>query len=157
MSSSLVATGVQFPDGTIQTTAADKGPAFSAYLAANGGSVANATFTKCLFDTELWDTNNNYTSSKFTPTVEGYYQINASHQTSGNAPGFISIRKNGNEYKRGFWTTTNAANFTVSGLVYCNGSTDYVEIYIYQTSGGTVTPQGGAGITWFDGSFVRTV
>jgi hypothetical protein len=137
------------------TAATNTGPAFSAYLATSGGSIANVTFTKILFDTEIWDTNSNFASSRFTPTVAGYYQINASYQISGTAPAFISIMKNGNEYKRGVWNTANTQDMTVSGVVSVNGSTDYIEIYLYQGSGGAVTPQGGSTISWFDGTLVR--
>ena len=76
---------------------AARGPTFSAYLAVTGGSVPNATFTKGLFDTELWDTANNFTASRFTPTVAGYYQINASYQIGTPAPGLLTIYKNGAE------------------------------------------------------------
>ena len=46
---------------------------------------------------------------------------------------------------------------TVSTLVYANGSTDYFEIYVQQTSGGTmtVTAVGSQNITWFNGAMVR--
>ena len=50
-------------------------PAFSAYLSA-GQSINSSEYTKVLFNTELFDTNNNFASSRFTPTVAGYYQVN---------------------------------------------------------------------------------
>jgi len=134
----------------------DDGPTFSAYLAASGGSISDSTFTKFLFDTEQWDSNSNFASSRFTATVAGYYQINASCQVSPTAPGFITIYVNGSEYKRGAWATVADASqdFSVSGLVKLAVS-DYVEIYLYQTDGGAVTPQGGAYVSWFDGCFLR--
>jgi len=140
-----------------QRAAVFGGPTFSAYLASSGGSVSDSTFTKCLFDTELWDTDGNFASSRFTPTVAGYYQINAAVQLSSPAPGFLAIYKNGTEYKRGTWNALAGAaqDFSCSGMVSCNGSTDYVEIYIRQTSGGPLVPQGGSAVTWFDGHFVR--
>jgi hypothetical protein len=141
----------------LATGVAGTGPAFSAYLAASGGSIASGTFTKVLFDTELFDTNSNFASSRFTPTVAGYYQINAAFQISAAAPGFLTILRNAAEYKRGIWmSTATMQDMAVSGLVFCNGSTDYVEIYLYQTSGGAVTPQGATTISWFDGCLARS-
>ena len=134
-----------------------EGPTFSAYLAASGGSVADSTFTKVLFDTESWDTTANYASSRFTPSVAGYYQVNATLQLSLPVPGFLTIYKNGAAFKRGMWNNlaSGAQQLAVSGLVNCNGTTDYIEIYAYQASGAAVTPQGGAALTWFDGSMAR--
>jgi len=140
-----------------QRAAVFGGPTFSAYLASSGGSVSDSTFTKCLFDTELWDTDNNFASSRFTATVTGYYQFNASYQLSAPAPGFLTIYKNGAEHKRGLWpaSTGAAQNFAVSGLLKLDTVGDYVEIYIRHTGVGALTPQGGALNTWFDGHFVR--
>ncbi len=133
------------------------GPAVSAYLAASGGSISTATFTKVLFDTEQWDTNACFAASRFTPTVPGYYQINAALQVNTASPGFLTIYKNGSEFKRGAWNAVAASqqDFDVSGLVLCNGTTDYIEVYGYQESGGSRVPQGGAAVTWFDAHFVR--
>ena len=131
------------------------GPAFSAYQNTTSGSIATATLTKLLFDTELWDTNSNFSSSRFTPTVAGYYQINSTYQIAPVASGFMAIYKNGGLFKRGFWSSSTMQQFNVSGIVFCNGSTDFIEVYIYQTSGSSVQPQGGADLSWFDGVLVR--
>ena len=132
-------------------------PTFSAYLAVSGGSVSPLTFTKFVFDTELWDTTASFAASRFTPNVAGYFQINAAVQLSTPAGGFLTLFKNGAEYKRGAWVALagGAQDFACSGLVYCNGTTDYIEAYLYHTSGGSLTPQGGAQNSWFDGYFVR--
>ena len=140
----------------LATGVAGTGPTFSAYLASSGGSISSTTLTKVTFDTERWDTNSNFASSRFTPTVAGYYQINAAFQIAPVAPGFIEIYFNGSGYKRGAWNAANFQDMVVSGLVYFNGSTDYVEIYLYHTLGSAVTPQGGANISWFDGCLVRS-
>lgn len=130
-------------------------PAFSAY-ATSGTSVANNTLTKLSFDTEEFDTNNNFASSRFTPTVAGYYQING---CIGGAYATLlcTIFKNGSEYKRGVTAsgaTLNQAN--VSSVVYLNGSTDYVELYTYQGSGSTQTMATGISGAYFNGVMVRS-
>jgi hypothetical protein len=55
------------------------GPAFSAY-SSGVVSLPASTFTKIPIDTEEFDTANCFNTStyRFTPTVAGYYQVNAS-------------------------------------------------------------------------------
>jgi hypothetical protein len=146
-------------------TLAINGPAFSAYANATGQTITSGSQQKVLFQTEEFDTNSNYASSRFTPTVEGYYQLNAEVRldgASGTGEMMIVLYKNGAEYKRGTnqQGTQIATNFwamTVSSLAYANGSTDYFEIYVQQGSGGslTVTAVNNPAITWFNGCMVR--
>jgi hypothetical protein len=136
-------------------------PAFSAYASA-GTSTPNSTYTKILFATEEFDTNNNFASSTFTPTVAGYYQINAAigPPTFTSGYHFPSIYKNGSAYKYGqlaYVASSINGQVVVSSLVYCNGTTDYIEIYWFQSSGGTVTSgSGGTTTTWFNGAMIRS-
>lgn len=139
-------------------------PAFSVYLNANQSFTAS-TFTKVTLDVEDFDTNNNFSSSRFTPTVAGYYQISWNVQLSNTSTTWAhfisSLYKNGSEFKRTQLNlTTGAVNngsLGASCLVYLNGSTDYVEIYAYTTAGGTPQIVGGNNYwTWMTGSLVRT-
>jgi hypothetical protein len=147
--------------GTLLTTATAGvpigGPAFSAY-ATTATSCANNVFAKILFNTEEFDTNNNFSSSRFTPTVAGYYQLNASINMDSIASTLlIGIFKNGSEYKRGVWAFGAALNsVSMSASVYCNGSTDYVELYIYQNTGSSINTATGRESVWFDGCLVRS-
>jgi len=148
---------INLPDsnGTILTTATAGvpigGPAFSAYQS-TAQTVSSATATKLLFQTEEFDTNSNFDSSTFTPTVSGYYQISAAV-----SPGVSStvmscrVHKNGSEFKRGSVTSNTAG---VSVLVYCNGSTDYIEIYGYLTAGQALSALDFT--TYFQGVLVRS-
>ena len=141
------------------------GPAFSAYANATLQTITSGSQQKVLFQTEEFDTNNNYASSRFTPTVEGYYQLNAEVRldgASGTGEMMIVIYKNGTEYKRGINQsgTQIASSFwamQVSSLVYANGTTDYFEIYVQQSSGAsvTVTAVNNTAITWFNGCMLR--
>ena len=151
---------INLPDsnGTIVTSATAgvpiNGPAFSAYQS-SAQSVAASTFTKVLFQTEDFDTNSNFASSTFTPTVAGYYQISAAVlPSSTTSQTLISIYKNGAVFKSVNLNGTNLSS-TVSSLVSVNGSTDYVEIYIYIAG---VTPAITASVqyTWFNGCMVRS-
>lgn len=137
-------------------------PAFSAY-ATGGQSCANSTYTKIQFNSETFDTNNCFDSAtnyRFTPTIAGYYQINGVGAFNGSALGYVSlaIYKNGSNYIQsgGVNNTTFGGIATISDVVYLNGSTDYVEIYIAQTSGGALTLQSGANANRFSGVLVRS-
>ena len=140
---------------TIGTNVVGTGPSFSAYQSTQQ-TLASGTFTKLLFQTELWDTNSNYdnvTNSRFTPTVAGYYQINSAMAVAVSVTQIqVTIYKNGTIYKQSS-NLTGAGQTSVSGLVYMNGTTDYVEIYASLAAGqGIVNIQA---YTWFDGSLVR--
>jgi hypothetical protein len=132
------------------------GPAFS-YWASGATSIPNATFTKVLFATQEFDTASAVSSSRFTPTVAGYYQINASVYYGNNASAekLCAVYKNGTQYKNGQDFTTTTYGTTVNCIVYLNGSTDYVEIYAYQTSGGTLNTNNLQVQTYFQGVLVR--
>lgn len=135
-------------------------PAFSAYQS-SAQTISTATATKLQFQTERFDTNNNFDSStnyRFTPTVAGYYQVNANAGTGGGlAYGYVSIYKNGSEYSRGVQGSGGAGiiSYTVSDLVYLNGSTDYLEIYFYQASGGNATLAAVGYLNNFSGCLLR--
>ena len=116
-------------------------PAFSATYSGNQ-TISTATLTKLLFDTEQFDTASNFASSRFTPTTAGYYQINASVDLdSANATPilYLQVFKNGTNYQK-LWVTTSQQETLASGsiLLYCNGSTDYIELY-GKVSAGTGT------------------
>jgi hypothetical protein len=154
-----------FPDNTTQTTAwtgAVNGPAFRAYINI-AQAITSGSQQKVTFGTETFDTNNNFSSSRFTPTIEGYYQLNATVRidgTSSTGEYMLVIWKNGTEYARGTNAsgTEQGANFysmQVSDLAYANGSTDYFEIYIQQTSGSNRNTTAGTNISYFSGSMVR--
>lgn len=143
------------------TNVAGNGPAFSAYQSTAQANLTASTYTKILFQTEEFDTNNNFDSTtnyRFTPTVAGYYQINSLLSFLGTpAVPTIIIYKNGAVYKYGVFFGGGVANpsLNVSSVVYLNGSTDYVEIYAYTTTAG-ITMQTGASPTYFNGAMIRS-
>ena len=153
--------GITSVTGSASLTAA--GPAFSAY---NSSSITltAGTYTKVAFQTKVFDTNTNFdntTNYRFTPTIAGYYQINASVSTN-NPAGAVtaSIYKTGSIYAKGSINvpqaaTTLAASF-VSSIVYLNGSTDYVEIYALQTNGSSQTTNANSYDTYFNGCLIRS-
>jgi hypothetical protein len=132
-------------------------PAFSAY-ASTTQALTGGTSTKIIFDTEEFDTNNNFASSRFTPTVAGYYQINANVRPNNtNQEAQVSLFKNGSSFKNG--SNVNVASGSQFGtvlatLVYANGTTDYFEIFCYVGSS-TAATSSGTQSTYFNGCLLR--
>ena len=138
-----------------------QGPAFSAYKNSANQSITSATFTKITFDTEEFDTNNNFASSRFTPNVAGYYQINAGISTSGTSSQtrvILMIYKNSTPVYALQDLSIASFRYSGSALVSMNGTTDYLEIYAYIVGTSPLAESGVSATgynTWFNGSMVR--
>jgi hypothetical protein len=143
--------------------APSSGPAFSAFNTATQ-SVSNNVVTKVVLNSEISDTNNAFDSTtnyRFQPTVAGYYfvtgTVNFTAGVLATAMGTL-IYKNGAgislEVYSNFGGTTNRAGASVSGVVFLNGSTDYLELFCFQNSGATQTTV--ANICSFSGCLLRT-
>ena len=144
---------------------AGNGPAFSAYLTGNQ-TISDNTLTKVIFNTEEFDTNNNFDSTtnyRFTPTVAGYYSVSCSvvYRQSPIVDSFVVLRKNGSTVKAGTGITISSGanltnlNFTVDGLIYMNGTTDYLEIYALSDGTGNLTVIDTSSSTYFQGFLAR--
>jgi len=131
-------------------------PAFSAYQG-SAQTLSTSTTTKITFDTEEFDTNSNFASSRFTPTVTGYYQVTGGIQVNATACVIsLFLYKNGSLYK--FLVTSNNSNLSGAygtSLVYLNGSTDYVEIYASVSVGQALNVNGTAS-SYFNGAMIRS-
>ena len=130
-----------------------------AFVAGNNAaqSVSSGAFTKVLLQNEVYDTNNNFASSRFTPTVAGYYQINGSvnfQASTSISRGFSTIYRNGNEWVRGTDVTGNIFSSNVAAIIYCNGTTDYIELYGYVAAGTPIFSEGTT-VTQMSGCLVR--
>jgi hypothetical protein len=151
--------------GTVLTTGstfAGTGPAFRAIASASQTLTSN-TWTKVTLGTEAWDTNNNFNTStyRFTPTVAGYYQINGGYSFGPTASAgytlIASIYRNGSEVIRGaeMYSLTGTFNQSVvSGVLYMNGSTDYIELYVIVIGGSVST--GDTTLCFMDATLVRS-
>ncbi len=135
-------------------------PAFSAYSTALVSS-AVSTFTKITYDTEDFDTNSNFASSRFTATVAGYYQFNATITFSGivvaGATSLVTLYKNGSRFLDGNVAAQISGTTTfnsVSGIVYL-GVSDYVEVFGLQTAG-TQNIGSASSTVKFTGCLLRT-
>jgi hypothetical protein len=141
---------------------AGNGPLFRARPTSTQ-TLSHNTTTKINWGNEFIDTNNNFASSTFTPTVAGYYQINVMldfNITSSRQYYFQNyIYKNGVVFDSPEWyATANAGGRTTcfwSDIVYCNGTTDYIEVYAYPYDYSTSGTVGVQTESVFSGSLVR--
>lgn len=145
----------------VNVAALGSGPAFSARNTSNQSLTGGAT-TKIVFDIEQWDTNNNFASSRFTPTVAGYYQLicHLAYTNSVSVSGYAStyFYKNGSLFAEGNEIVINNTTYwglPASCMVYLNGTTDYVEIYA-STNGNSVVYADASNLySYFQGALVR--
>jgi len=116
-------------------------PLFRAFKGNADQSLSSNVWTKITYSDVTFDTNSNFSTStsRFTPTIAGYYQINlivSAEGAVGLARCLGAIYKNGGTYSRLFdlqvTSGTIGRDFGNSDIVYFNGTTDYIEIYCYQ-------------------------
>lgn len=138
-------------------------PAFSAYNS-SVQSIPHNTFTKVQFQTESFDTNSNFdnvTNYRFTPTVAGYYHVTEQVGLSSLTANSMSvIYKNGGAISYspvavGWSGISNTLSSTAIDI-YMNGSTDYLEVYVYQASGGAINTINAANTTIFSAFLARS-
>lgn len=154
----LTATG-----GVVQ--GANAAPAFSAYMSTEL-SVTSGTITKIPCNTEEFDTASCYdnaTNYRFTPTVAGYYQVTvqAYYNTNGSQPTsfYNLIYKNGVAVKTNYFyvsSTTILGQVPLSVLIYCNGTTDYLEFYARSSGGTSAVISQGPTNTFFQAFLARS-
>lgn len=137
------------------------GPAFGAYRASSAQAINTATPTKVQFNAEEFDTATCFDSTtnyRFTPNVAGYYRFEwlttVAGETVTSAVSFL--RKNGSDIASGTSIPASTTLLQVGGakLIYMNGTTDYVELFIY-ASGTTLTISIGADKSYLTGSLAR--
>ena len=132
------------------------GPAISVFASAAQGLPDNV-HTRIVFDGVQFDTNNNFANSTFTPTVAGYYQINAHVALAayaipaGSGETVVAIYRNNVMFSYGMDSisgpTSHITVTTNSDLVYLNGTTDFIDVRLYQKTGATINTQPGANYT----------
>lgn len=124
-------------------------------------SIANNTFVAVSWDfveienTNMWDAAQ---PTRLKPSVPGWYVGSCGFSFNGNVTGhremnvwkngatdhsndFNMIRVGGEGYANASWTTVSRGNIFIEPF---NGTTDYVEMYVYQNSGGSLGIQFGS-------------
>ena len=126
-------------------------------------SVNNGVTATMLFGTEEVDTNSAYNpaTGRFTPNVAGYYAINWFIVTNANGAGELiaSLNKNGVLVAWGTNQTTATAHWNgiggSAGMIYLNGTTDYISITLTNNSGSTATILAASGLSYFSAYLIR--
>jgi len=131
---------------------------FSVYRSA-AWNAGNNTYAKVVFDTEIFDTNNNFASGTYTVPVTGYYQLNAclSIGTNTGTGTIAALYKNGALFMQG--------RSGVEGSGYSGGfqTSSPISVFVNLTAGDTIdvysygNGQAGAAsapYTYFNGYFV---
>ena len=144
--------------GSVETVNA---PVFRAYSNANQDFPTNA-WTKVTLNAENFDTSDCFdtSNSRFTPNVAGYYKIQGSFYLNASTTGVqvLTIYKNGSVHSSGVQQGFQAGashGCIVSDIVYLNGSTDYVELYGFQSSGETRASVGVESYQFMSGCLVK--
>jgi hypothetical protein len=123
---------------------------------ADATNITDNVATEAVFANENFDSDSAYDTStgRFTPQTSGKYFVTATIMVQANGAGIwhsgtVSLRKNGAEFARcdaDFYISYAPYNLpqTISGIIECNGTTDYISTFVTLnvTSGGN--PQIGA-------------
>jgi hypothetical protein len=147
--------------------ASTSGPAFRAYRATSAQTFSQNTATKVQFNAESFDTDNCFDSTtnyRFTPTKSGYYQLGSNLTFDGTNSASLKeiyIYKNGSRYadlfsSNGSGTAGATCNQGSSTLIYFNGSTDYAEIYVYDSDAVARAIKFGEPTSYFTGVWIRS-
>lgn len=151
--------------GTLQIAGkkAVNGPAVSVYVNTSQ-TLTSGSLTKVQLNAEDFDTDNAFDSTtnyRFTPLVEGYYQVAGRMTvTAGTTATSLTLYayKNGVAVKAGptFIAPSGTGMSTdLTCLVYMNGSTDYLEYYVNAQGTGTLTISTGSVTSFFSAAMVR--
>jgi hypothetical protein len=148
--------GPQGPAGPVSPLGA-----FPTYMMAYTGnqtivSLPGYGFSTVKYNVEDYDNTDgmyNTSSGVFTPTVAGWWQLNASASTfttSGAESGIVILAPGPTRMGSGSFGSSRAS---VSGAWYFNGTTDSANVIIYSSVGGISIPQSDA-TTRFSGTFL---
>jgi len=149
------------------TPSAVSGPTFRAFRNTSQQSFSANTATKVQFNAESWDTDGCFdptTNFRFTPNKSGYYNIGTVISFSGGTAETIrevSIYKNGARYAMMFSSNGSGkpgASCSVGGntLIDFNGTTDYAEVYVYDSDGVARNVMNGSDLSYFSAVWIRS-
>jgi len=152
-----VPSGVTLANSGTATGFATNTPAFEAKKTSGTQAIANNADTKVTFNAENFDTDSAFASDKFTvPSGKGgkyflYSSIGWTPNT--NNVRVVYLYKNGSEAKRlcSFEGQADAATFWSNGGILDLSAGDYIEVYCYQNSGGSLDLLTNGEITYFGG------
>lgn len=133
---------------------------FSVHKAGFNQNITSGAFALVTWSGETFDIGNCFASNRFTPNRAGRYRLSANiNYTSSVDLGILSVAfyKNGTIFKEGpivGMSGSTLAGVAADCLVEANGTTDYFEVYVYQQTGATLTIDGTASKTYFEGQYI---
>ena len=140
--SSITLNGSAVSLGGSATVGGENTPSFQAYNSSET-SCSHNTYTKIAYTNAEWNLGSNYdtSTSRFTPTTAGkyyVYHIGGFNVGTDSEPMRVCIYKNGslqieNQYKNFYYNI-----YYIACTVDMNGSSDYVEAYALQQTGGAI-------------------
>lgn len=105
-------------------------------------SVASGSAVKMAGATEVWDSHSYYdaaTNFRFTPLIAGKYQVSVdAAMTTVSGVCYVAVHQNGalTDILQGITLGgADSLNFSASGLVSMNGTTDYLECFVRHSTG----------------------
>ena len=131
-------------DNTFASAGGVNTPAFNAYPSSQQ-SISNGVATKLQFNTEKFDVGGCYDTSnyRFLPTTSGKYYFKAVARTitaTNWSQIWMEIYKNGStQVARTIQPHDDYSSVAASVIVEMNGSSDYLEAFFYQNSGGSIS------------------
>lgn len=133
---------------------------FSAHNNGTTQSIPTVTPTALTFSTTLFNVGTGFAANAWTPPASRPVSISGicSITLTGSGAAYVSIFKNGVEFKRGSQTlftglASNALALDVSIIDVPNG-TDVYTLVVSQSTGSAMNTNGGAALTWFQGSTI---
>jgi hypothetical protein len=139
--------------GTATGFGSDNTPAFLAYANSDQSGIGSNTYTKLTnYGAEVFDTDNTFSSSRFTPGVAGKYFIfgTAYLQHYGAQRSWVAIYKNGSIVGvcADMPDSSDSYPIQVTGIVDMPNTTDYIEIFVRQQGTGTTAYSSGVSVTF---------
>jgi hypothetical protein len=130
-------------DGSVAAPATNR--IVSAFATA-AQTIPQNTPVKLVFGGVEVDIGNSFSNSRFQPNVSGWYVVGGGFQVVNSLTTVILwLYKNGADYKHLAYCGNSGGAFG-SGMVYLNGTTDYVELYGSQGATSQATDWSAAGV-----------
>jgi len=115
-------------------------PAFLAYANSDQANIGTNSYTKLTnYGAEVFDTDNKFASSRFTPGVVGKYFVYGTVYAEGvnGSRSFLNVYVNGSSYQTSAHIPGASANFPqqVTAIVNVTNTSDYIELFFNSTGG----------------------
>lgn len=138
-----------------QVNKINKGSYFLVHKGTTAQTIDRITTTKLTWSTEVFDSDNAFTSNTFTPTKAGMYFLHATSVMASiddTTYSILYLYKNGSAVVKSKDPTSGTTQPSISYIAEANGTTDYFDVYLYHNDGdATADVAGGSNETYFMG------